>query len=238
MWKSPPEELSISSGMVHLWSVDLSAPPAPISFYASLLSSDEQQRADRFYFQKHKDQFIVGRGLLRELIGKYAKVNPRNITFSYNQFGKPGFEQQAELKFNLSHSNGLAIIGFTIQMEIGLDLEKIDPAINVRQIARHFFAANEQKQIQELPADQQAAAFFKCWTSKEAFIKAHGQGLSLPLDQFEVEVIPDQPAAIKAVHWDLKPANTWDILGFVPRESFLAALVCDQKIEKVSFFAL
>lgn len=236
MWIKPPPKLSLSRGEVHLWKVDLLKPPRPFHYYKDIISEAEATRAARFYFEKDQRQFIVGRASLRELLGQYLTQEPRSIQFTFSEFGKPFFPNIQELQFNISHSGGLALMGFTIQAQIGVDLEKIKPKLEIEQIASRFFAEKEKNTLLQLPVDRQAVSFYQCWTSKEAFIKAHGQGLSLPLDQFEVEVHPDQPAALKAVHWEPKLVDSWDLHGFIPAENFVGAVVCDRKIEKVNFF--
>lgn len=238
MWVKAPDSLSLKTGVVDIWKVDLVAPPRPLEFYESLISLEEKVRADRFYFEKDRSQFIVGRANLRLLLGRYLQVDAQAITFDSNDFGKPTVANPLNLNFNISHSGGLAIMGFTIQSEIGIDLEKIKRDIDIELIASRFFAPLEKEQILNLSPDKQANAFYRTWTSKEAFIKAHGQGLSLPLDQFEVEVMPEKKAALKAVHWAPKLINSWDIFAFIPQEEFMGAVVCNRKIEELVFYSI
>lgn len=236
MWNKPPDKLSVNTGEVHLWQVDLLEPPRPLRYYMAIISEEEAARAARFYFEKDRHQFIVGRAVLRELLGRYLSLDPASIDFKFSDFGKPAFPNPAGIQFNISHSGGMALMGFTQTAEIGVDLEKIKPDLEIEQIASRFFAIKEKAALLQQPVHRQAASFYQCWTSKEAFIKAHGQGLSLPLDQFEVEVHPDKPAALKAVHWDPKLVENWDLYGFIPKEHFVGAVVCDRKIENVRFF--
>lgn len=237
MWVKPPESLSLKKGIVHVWKVNLESPAHPLVFYDTILSAEERERADRFYFEKDKNHYTVGRASLRLLVGRYLSLDPASIQFELSEFGKPGYPNSSDLQFNISHSGGLALMGFTVQSEIGVDLEKINPEIEIQKIASRFFAPSEQEEILQLPITQQAAAFYRCWTSKEAFIKAHGQGLSLPLDQFEVEVHPEKPAALKAVHWDPKLAE-WDLQGLLPGHGYLGALACRRAIEEIHYFTL
>lgn len=229
--------LSLEAGTVHLWCIDLLQPPYPFSFYANLVSPEEIERAKRFYFEKDQMQFIIGRGTLRHLISRYTSVPSDKIRFDYNAFGKPAFQHSSDLRFNLSHSGGLAVAAFTRKNEIGVDLEKIREDIKVLQIARNFFAPEEREKIARLPEAEQIAAFFQCWTSKEAFIKAHGEGLSLPLDQFEVEARPGFAPGLKLVQWDRELVKLWDLRGFVPRDGFVGAVACAGRIERVHYFS-
>jgi 4'-phosphopantetheinyl transferase len=238
MWTHAPEKLQLTAGAVHLWKVNLRVPPESPAYYSSILSDEEKQRADRFYFEKDRQQYLTGRATLRELLGRYLECPPASIVFEFNEFGKPSVPNGLDLKFNISHSGGLALMGFTLAASIGVDLEKIKAGMEIEQIASRFFSSREKEEILQLPAHRQADAFYQCWTSKEAFIKAHGQGLSLPLDQFEVEVNPDRVAALKAVHWEPELVEQWDLYGFTPLKNFVGAVVCDRKIEEVSFYAL
>lgn len=237
MWNHAPVQLTLQPGLVHIWRAELQVPTSDLSSYISILSKEERARANRFYFQKDRNQFAVGRSILRQLIGKYAGVDPKGIQFEYSEFGKPSCPQIANLKFNLSNKNGLALIGFTLEAEIGVDLEEIQPNIAVASIAENFFAQKEREAILRLPEDQQVAAFFHCWTCKEAFIKAHGQGLSLALDQFEVEVHPEIPAALKKVNWEPAIADKWDIQAFIPQINFAGAVVLDRVIDQIEYFS-
>ena len=236
MWELPPENLFIAPSEVHIWRSDLQAPLTLFPQYEKVLSRDERIRAQKFHFQKDRNQYITGRGILRHLISLYTQIAPEKIKFEYSRFGKPSAPELPNLQFNLSHAGGRVIYAFTRNGEIGIDLEALRKGIEIAQIAKRFFATSEREAILALPEAQRAAAFFHCWTCKEAFIKAHGQGLSLPLDEFEVDINPDKPAALKAVHWAPSIIRTWDIHAFHPGENFFAALVTDHKIKEVKYY--
>ncbi|PHN08618.1 4'-phosphopantetheinyl transferase family protein [Flavilitoribacter nigricans] len=237
MWKEAPEIALPVAGEVHLWKVELTVPAPTLDHYQTIIAQEEKERAAKFYFEKDRHQYIVGRARLRLLLGRYLDLAPQAVRFEFNQFGKPNFPNEQGLQFNISHSGGLAVMGFTRDAAIGVDLEKINPNIEVKLIASRFFAEVEKRQILALPTERQASAFYRCWTSKEAFIKAHGQGLSLPLDQFEVEIHPDRKAALKNVHWEPELVESWSIIDFVPEDGFVGAVMCDTTIERVRCYS-
>ena len=215
-WPSPPAQLSLSAAEVHVWRVSLEQPPDTVESLRQLLSPDEQTRATRFHFEKDRRHFVVARGVLRRLLGRYLGIAPGTLRFAHSDHGKPHLapemtQQLTQLKFNLAHSGSLAVYAFTLLGEIGVDLEHINPAFTGDDIARRFFSATEVACLDQLPGAERALAFFSCWTRKEAFIKAKGMGLSLDLDQFDVTVAPDQEAALLRTRWDESEAGRWSL---------------------------
>ena len=215
-WPSPPDQLSLGAAEVHVWRASLEQPPEIVEGLRQLLSTDEQTRAARFHFEKDRRHFIVARGVLRKLLGRYLEIAPTDLRFAYADHGKPALapeiaEQVTPLKFNLAHSGGLAVYAFSCLGEIGVDLEHIKPEFTGDDIARRFFSTTEVACLDQLPADARALAFFNCWTRKEAFIKAKGIGLSLALDQFDVTLAPDQKAELLRTRWDESEADRWSL---------------------------
>lgn len=151
-----------------------------------LLCEDETARAARFVFDRDRDRFIVGRAVLRRILGRYLAQEPSELRFSYNDFGKPSLagEYASSLHFNLSHAGGVAALAVSDRHEIGIDIEERRPL--KEDIARRFFSAAEYSQLRELSGQDYIDAFYRCWTRKEAFVKAHGEGLSLDLANFDV----------------------------------------------------
>jgi 4'-phosphopantetheinyl transferase len=168
---------------VHLWTQPLDLTAHEVQRFCELLSDDERMRAARFHFERHRDRFIVARGRLREILGGYLNTDPKRIVFRYGEKEKP---ETTGLKFNLSHSGGLAVYATTRDREIGVDVEEIRTEIAHERIPARFFCSNEVTSIRTTPAEEQALAFFRCWTRKEAYIKALGVGLSIPLNSFDV----------------------------------------------------
>lgn len=215
-WLSPPDQLSLPVSEVHVWRASLEQPLPIVASLRQLLSKDEETRAARFHFEKDQRHFIVARGILRKLLGRYLGMAPAELRFSYADHGKPHLAPQtaqplSQLNFNLAHSGGLAVYGFTGLGEIGIDVEQIKPDFTGDDIARRFFSVAEVACLDQLPLNERALAFFNCWTRKEAFIKAKGMGLSLGLDQFDVTLAPHQKAQLLRTRWDESEANRWSL---------------------------
>jgi 4'-phosphopantetheinyl transferase len=184
-------------------------------------------RAARFHFVRDRRRFIVGRGLLRTLLGRYLRLAPAALRFAYTPLGKPFLiadDAPEPLCFNLSHSNELALFAFSRNRAVGVDIEHVRPVDDYEQIAARFFAPAECAQLRTLPDGQRARAFFSCWTRKEAYIKAHGVGLSLPLERFTVSIAPDEPAGLLATLDDPAEAARWSLLALPAGPDYEAAL--------------
>lgn len=199
------------------------------AFY-SLLTTDELRRAGRFHRRKDREHFVVGRGALRRILGFYLDTRPEQLRFSYTPFGKPALSDAAggkELRFNLSHSNGMALYAVTRGREIGIDLEFIREDFEVLRLARHFFSQVEVATLTALPDELRARAFFNCWTRKEAYIKARGEGLSLPLDEFDVSLVPGEPASLLGVRHSSREASRWVLQELSPGCDYAAAVAAE-----------
>ncbi len=155
-----------------------------VSYLAALLSADEVERAGRFHFDIHRKRYIVGRAMLRTTLSRILGTAPRKLQFAYSQYGKPTLE--GDLRFNLSHSDSYAVLAVAAGCDVGVDVERVRRDDDLIPLARRFFSPAEVEQLTALPADEQTMAFFRCWTRKEAYIKADGAGLSIPLDAFSV----------------------------------------------------
>lgn len=193
---------------VHFFSLDSGA-----AELAERLSPEERRRAARFRFERDRDRYIVCRGTLRKLLDV-----PPAVPFVYGPFGKPMLEG-SDVKFNVSHSHGMAMIAVTRSREIGCDIERIDRAFADDRIPEHFFSPSEVACLRALPKAEQCDAFFRCWTRKEAFIKACGMGVSKALDSFDVTLAPGEAAAL------LRGAEGWSMLGVGAPEGYAAAIV-------------
>jgi 4'-phosphopantetheinyl transferase len=176
----------------------------------ALLDSEERQRAGRFRFEVSRDAFIASHGWLRAVLGRYLNADPRSIEFTFGNRGKPAL-QGTPLQFNLSHSGAIAACAVARSEEVGIDIEKLRPMSDLERVARRFFHPEESRKLLALREEDRAPAFFRCWTRKEAYIKALGDGLFAPLDRFEVTLAPGEPVAF--VHIDDRPAAEWSLLG-------------------------
>ena len=176
-----------------------------------MLSADEIARADRFVTGTLRSHFAVGRGLTRVILASYTGVAPAEIAFAYGPQGKPSLAHpESRLRFNISHSHGVALFAVTIDRDVGVDVERVRPDISFEAIAEDFFSPEERDVLRAVPGPDKARAFFDCWTRKEAFIKARGEGLSFPLDAFDVSVHPDPPRLV-ATRPDRDEASRWSL---------------------------
>jgi 4'-phosphopantetheinyl transferase len=177
-------------GVVNVYTIRLHADAARQDYLREILSPEERERALRFRFAEHRKQSIICRGTLREILSQYLEADPARLHFVYNPYGKPSL-CDSDVRFSVSHSGEWAMLAVTDGCETGIDIERIDPRFARERIPERFFSPREVKQLRALPASQQIAAFFRCWTRKEAYIKARGLGLALPLDSFDVSLGPD-----------------------------------------------
>jgi 4'-phosphopantetheinyl transferase len=229
-WRLPHDDMTLSARDVHVWRASLSVSETRLADFHAVLADDELARAARFRNPLHSAYYTVGRGVLRILLGRYLHRKPQDIRFAYTDYGKPFIdieEPAATLRFNLSHSQDLALYAFTQQREIGIDIEYIRPLPSRDQIAKQFFSPNENQALRALPAAQQAIGFFNCWTRKEAYIKAHGEGLSLPLNQFDVNLAPGEPAALLETRVASDHAERWTLHALRPGANYRAALAVE-----------
>jgi 4'-phosphopantetheinyl transferase len=219
---------ALTPGAVHLWPLRVDAEAWPGIEWSSFLCKDERDRARRFKFAHDAYRYTASRALLRIVLAEYLRLDPRDLVFDYSTNGKPFLSRGGQLRFNLSHSHDAALIGVTLGREIGVDVERIRDDLDdleVEEIARQFFSKAEQSALATLPAIRRRGAFFDCWTRKEAFVKARGDGLSLPLDQFDVSVRPDEPACLVATRPDANEAAAWEAAAVAVEHGYAAAVV-------------
>ena len=230
VWKPSSQSLTITAGEVHVWRASLAVPAAELGRWEATLEADERARAARFHFQTDRDHFVAGRGFLRALLGRYTGRAPAQLRFVYNAFGKPDLATNpgaSPLRFNLAHSHGLALCAVTRTRQIGVDVERIRPDFATEEIARKFFSPNEAAKLLALPAELRSAVFFDCWTRKEAFIKARGLGMSLPLDQFEVAFAPGETPALIHAQDDPQAPSRWTMRPLAPGAGYAGAVLVE-----------
>lgn len=180
------KHVSINKNEIHLWRIALQDFITEESSLMTLLSADEVERAHRFKFDIHRQRFVAARANLRRVLSAYTQVVPQDISFIYGAQGKPFLQNNPlQLQFNVSHSDDMAVIAVTIESEIGVDIEKIEPGFK-EGVASRFFSVDENTELKLLSGDAQVAAFYRIWSKKEALIKALGEGLFAPLDKFTV----------------------------------------------------
>ncbi len=217
----------LSDGEVHLWTVRLEGGP-DLELSKAVLDPEEAARAQRFVFERDRIRFAFARGTLRLLAGAYLGEDPRHIRFAYGPKGKPSLAGERRLRLNLSHSGSLAVYGFVLDDEIGVDVECIRD-IEIEAIAPRFFAPEECDAVLRHGAETRRQAFFHCWTRKEAYMKADGRGFSLGLKEFAVSVPPDDPPRL------LRTANDAHVqmYSWCPAEGYVAAAAVAGAVDKL-----
>ena len=221
--EGPSGSWALPVGEVHVWRTSLERPAEAVRRMRSVLAGDEQCRADRFRFERDRSRYIVGRALLRGLLAGYLETAPWEPEFQYGQFRKPMLRDGPW--FNLSHSGPIALYAFTSTGEIGIDVELDNADFARERIAEQFFSPAEVSVLRSLPPELQPRAFLTCWTRKEAFIKARGDGLSLALDSFDVTLAPGIPPALLRTGWSIEEPAQWCLEDVSdPQTGYIAAV--------------
>src|SRR5580658_9057041 len=221
------QSLQLPEDEVQLWRVDLEAVAAEESRWQRVLSPDEHTRASRYHFARDRQRFVAARAWLRMILSRYLATDASSLKFSYSKKEKPSLSPayaDSGITFNVSHSGGIALLAFTRRREIGVDVEEIRHNSDLEDIARRFFSAHEQRQLAALPDNEKVDAFFRCWTRKEAYIKATGDGLSLPLSQFDVSLAAGDTNALLATRPDRSEAGRWLLREVPGGPGYIAAL--------------
>lgn len=196
--------------------------PEIVADLGRCLSPIEQSRAGRFHFERDRRRFIVARGRLRQLLAERLNTPPERVTIHYGARGKPAVDG---LHFNLSHTGDYALYAFSTDGDVGIDLEALRPMPEADAIAANLFSAAENAEYEHLGPDERTLGFFNCWTRKEAFVKALGDGLTMPLDRFDVTLAPGAPARLMRVGEQPGAGSGWELHGFSPARGLVAALV-------------
>jgi 4'-phosphopantetheinyl transferase len=236
-WSTLRGEVGLGPADVQVWRASLDAGPDARARLRALLTDDERGRADRFVFERDRDRFTVARAFLREVLARHLGIPADRVRFSVQPAGKPLVEG-ARLRFNLSHSGDLALLAVTLDREIGVDLEALRPLRDAGLLAERHFAPGEIATLGSLPAAARDAAFLRCWTLKEAYVKGVGGGLSIPLDAFEVDYEPvrDEPA-LRVLD---PPGDTaWTLRTLDPGPGYVGALAVQGsgfRLERVDWF--
>ena len=224
-WQRPAALPDLERDDVHIWAVDLTRPSPSLQLVRQLLAADELERANKFHFDEDREFYIYARGVLRLLIGRYQKLPPEDVTLVYGEQGKPALAEDSSLTFNVSHAFGVALIGFARKRDIGVDIEMIRPLSDARAVARRSFSATEFEEWTAVAEPQKMQAFFNCWTRKEAYIKATGQGLACPLGSFAVTLVPEETAALLHINGSQVQAAQWHLEAVVPAQNYVGAVL-------------
>ncbi len=236
-WPVPRTLPPLPDAEIHLWCAHLNRASDEHTRFAEVLSAEEHERAQRFHFAVDRSRFIVRRSLLRLLLGHYVGEDPARLRITAGAYGKPelaGPSAASGLRFNLSDSGDVALYAFVRAHEVGIDIERLRPGAERDAISQRFFSPAEYAALKTVAADDKERAFFNCWTRKEAFLKANGEGLFRPLDSFDVTVAPDEPARLLAVHGPGPAASEWSLYHLEPCAGFVGALAIRGKHWRVA----
>lgn len=215
---------------MHVWRIDLGEAAAKAAALRGLLSPDEEVRAKRFHFDKHRDAFIGARATLRQILARYAARSAKALSFTYTEYGKPFLSPECAgptIRFNLSHAHERALLAVTDGREIGADVEWIRADFTGDEIAERFFSIHERDVLRGLPREARDLSFFQCWTRKEAYIKAAGPGMSIPLHSFDVSLGPGVAAELLATRPETEEAAHWSMSGLDPGPGYAGAVAVE-----------
>jgi 4'-phosphopantetheinyl transferase len=221
-WPQPPAELPALDAGVHVWAVRLDDASVDLERGRNLLSPDERDRAARFIFERDRRRYLAAHAGLHEILSRYLAIEPAQLSFDLGTNGKPNVAQALApggIEFNLSHSNEVALVAVTLGHEVGVDIEHVREKFEFQDVADRFFTAQEVAAMRGLPSTLQRQAFFRCWTSKEAFLKAKGTGLSGALDEVKISLGSDEQVRVAA------NVPNWWLFELDPIEGYEAALV-------------
>jgi 4'-phosphopantetheinyl transferase len=213
---------------VHVWAALLDVAQPGQTAFEQTLASSELARAARFHFAEHRNRYIVAHGWLRQLLGGYLSIPAAAVEFDLGPQGKPvlaGPPNSSELQFNMTHSEGLALVAVASGIPVGIDVERIRALEDAGDLVARFFSTRESSEFKSLPDDQRPLAFFNLWTRKEAWLKATGEGITHLLDCVEVSFMPGAPARLLSLPDRFPSASNWTICDITPGPGFAAAVV-------------
>lgn len=219
----------LASDEVQVWQASLDEAGQPGELTASL-SADERTRAERYHFERDRRRFVACRAILRAILAPHAGVPAGEVRFRYGARGKPALDVPGGgpgIRFNVSHSDGLALFALTRGREVGVDVERIRAVDGADRIAERFFSVPEREALRVLAPAAQLDAFFTCWTRKEAYVKGRGEGLGYPLDLFAVSVTPDAPARLWSAGADAAEIARWSLAALPQSDGYVAALAVE-----------
>ncbi|MBV8375395.1 MAG: 4'-phosphopantetheinyl transferase superfamily protein [Verrucomicrobia bacterium] len=216
--------LRLSQREVQLWGIWLNASDAVYAYYRSTLTLDERQRAERFAFENLKRSYTLSRGALRILLAHYLGRSPNQIELVCGSKGKPALAGPPRIQFNASHSGQMAVFAFTAGCELGVDVEQIRELDDAESISARFFSAGEAAELLSLEPEDRVPAFFRCWTRKEAYVKAIGGGLAIPLNGFQVTLLPGTPARFVEMTKEGESAGAWTLHHLELAPGYVGAL--------------
>lgn len=246
-WRAGPEKPELLAGRVHIWRLSLDAARLGEEFSSfseaqgEVLAPGELARASRFHFDRDRVRYVRCRVALRLLLARYLDLAPPHIRFTYTPNGKPELaadQSSRQLRFNVSHSDDMALIAVGVQDALGVDIEKIRPDVKTAELSERFFSARERAALRSLPEPMRVAAFYACWARKEAFLKAIGEGLGFPLEDFSVSVHPEKQPCLEEIKGDPNAGQQWSLLDVEAAPHFRSAVAVERAGASIAAFDL
>lgn len=236
-WKRGPALCTLWPNDVHVWRIRLDTPCS--NYFDEALSHEDRIHGKKFRFGIDRSRFVAARASLRLILNRYLRIPAAVLRFAQNSYGKPYLDNSQNpqgLRFNLSHSQDLALLAITRNRELGIDIEfkQIDFATD--EVAEQFFSPFEISQFATIPPELKTEAFFNCWTRKEAYIKGRGEGLSFPLDQFDVTLRPDSTPGLLDNRIDRADVSRWSFLNLFPAPDYAATLAVEGSLKKIQLW--
>lgn len=219
-----PEQAIRGEEGIDVWCAALDLAAEELARLERTLAAEERARAGRFVFERDRERFVAARGLLRQILAAYRGAPPEALRFRYSAKGKPALEDAgAGLEFNLAHSHGLALYAVAWRRPVGVDVERVREDIDVEGIAGRFFSPKEAAALRAIPQAERVRAFFRCWTRKEALLKAWGEGLPFGLNRFSVSLAARE-ARILETPFTPSESGRWWLYPLEPAPEFVGAL--------------
>jgi 4'-phosphopantetheinyl transferase len=233
-WLPPPNPPSLPPAELHVWRATLDPGARTLEQLEATLDQDERARARRFIVEHGARRFTAARGFLRDVLARYTGRHPASLHFEYGERGKPVLAGGPH--FNLSHSGEVALLAVTGVAPVGVDVEQVNRLPDFEHIAERFFARGERDALRQAAPDDYADAWYRCWTRKEAYIKATGDGLHFPLDRFEVTLLPGEPPAIRTLDGSARAASAWTVHHLEPGPGAVGAVALAAPTSLVRLF--
>lgn len=228
--------LKIENSEIHVWEIYLDYNSDKVDKYIDILSDEEKNKAFSFRFSDVRGRYIISHAALRLLLSEYLGKSFAEISFYTNKKGKPYIKSNHGIYFNLSHSHKISVVAISKEQEIGIDIEYLLRKINLKDIARRFFTIKENEKLDALPENLKKEAFFRCWTRKEAYLKAKGFGISVSLKSVEVSLLPEEKPEILAIDGLPMEQRNWSLFDIIHIHNYIGAIAAKGRYKNIKYF--
>jgi 4'-phosphopantetheinyl transferase len=223
---------------IHVWEFRSEMPGFTPQEIVEILAPDERARAARFHFQRDAQRFSATRARTRAILGAYLQTNPRELRFKYSAREKPSLIDPAvDIRFNVSHSGDQAMVAVAAGREVGIDIEQPRNNVECEALAERFFSTGERKFIRALADQQKLSTFFRLWTCKESFLKAHGTGLSRPLSSFDV-TLGERLGQLLSIRANAREERRWSLVEIESSSGYPAATTVEGALDEMRLYRL